>query len=414
MFLQLSDGVAQVTLSGGGAVRGCTYFPATPERKNGEYDDVTESAEITLRGTASDVRAAANAVERLLELAVLRQAGGTNGRVYLNYKPVDSDSMYRSEVLDGRLVWSSAPGLRRLGDSAPTVQAKVIVRRRYFWEGPEVELPSGAVTNGDGGYGNTLLWNGVQGTLPAPVRVTLVNASGASLTSHRFYVQNDAADRFGATGAFLYPAQPLCTWLDHVRHSNPLWRIDIPQATAAKLKGERHRILAAFDGVSNNLYLRANLFAVVDGVLLPMQQGPEVQTGGPGGTELLDLGALNLPPAGDIGSPSAYSIVLTGYYDASGGGTLRWVHVSPAAPSVTLIQLGFTLDVGGGVVHDGIEGVSYLSLAQRHPVVEAAGSLLLYPNQPNRIRILFDEYDNFEPSRALTVYSSYRPRRLTV
>lgn len=65
-------------------------------------------------------------------------------------------------------------------------------------------------------------------------------------------------------------------------------------------------------------------------------------------------------------------------------------------------------------MHDGMEGVSYLSLAQRHPVVEAAGSLLLYPNQPNRIRILFDEYDYFEPSCTLTVYGSYRPWRLTV
>lgn len=148
-------------------MRGSPYFPATPERKNGEYDDVTESAEITLRGTASTCASPPMPSNGSWNLPSCGRR--TNGRVYLNYKPVDSDSMYRSEVLDGRLVWSSDRGLWRLGASAPTVQAKVIVRCRYFWKGRKSNCRAAQVTNGDGGYGNTLLWNGVQGTLPAPV-----------------------------------------------------------------------------------------------------------------------------------------------------------------------------------------------------------------------------------------------------
>ena len=410
MLLQLTDGTNTVTLSGdGGVLRGCTYFPQTPDA---DAEEVAETAEITLRGPQAQARAAVNGVERMLRLAAARQAGEDAPRVYAQYAAADGEPAYRSEVLEGRVTWSSDPGLRRLGDPAPTVQAAVLWRRRPFWEGPEAALPSQQIANGPAG--NTVLWSGVLGALPAPARITLTNASGAALAARRFYLFNDAGDSFGASGAFFYPTQAHAAWGAGLRHSDMLWRIDIPAASAAKMKGERRRILAAFAGVSENVYLRADLFANVDGYLLPMQEGVEARTGGPNGRDLLDLGAVNLPPAGDIGSPAAYAVVLTGWSDAAGSGSLRWLHIGPAAPSMTLKQQGFWLEAGASIVHDGMEGVSYLASAQRFPVVEAAGGLTLRPSAPNRIRILFDEGVLFDPTRTLQVSGVYRPRRAAV
>ena len=416
MLLQLTDGTNTITLSGGGgALRGCTYFPQTPQRgaDGAGADGLTETAEVTLRGPSAQVRAAVNDIERMLDLAAARQAGEDAPRVYVQYAAADGDPLYRSEALEGRLTWSSDPGLRRLGDAAPTVQAAVIWRRRPFWEGPETALPSRQITNGDAGFGNTVLWSGVGGTLPAPARITLVNEGGASLPARRFFLHNDAADRFGAGGAFFYPTQRDAAWSAGLRHSTVLWRIDIPPAAASMLQGERCRILAGFAALTENIHLRANFFAAMDGFLLPLLAGPEARVGGPDGRELLDLGAMNLPPAGDIGAPASYAIALSGFAGGAGNGSLLWLHICPAAPSVVLTQHG-SLPAGAAVVHDGMEGVSYLAAAGRHPVVEAAGGLTLRPHAPNRIRILFDEHPLFEPARVLTVHGAYRPRRLTV
>ena len=72
------------------------------------------------------------------------------------------------------------------------------------------------------------------------------------------------------------------------------------------------------------------------------------------------------------------------------------------------------LDPAAEVVHDGIEGVDYLSLASKYPGVERTGELLLYPGQTNKLRLLWDEGNTFTASRELSVTGVYRPRRLLV
>ena len=97
--LNISDGTTTVTLSGTSPVVGCTYFPFTPERKGGTYEDVTETAQVTLTGTAANIRTSVNSIERLLSWASLRQAGGSNAKVYVNYTPLtSSESAWRSAL----------------------------------------------------------------------------------------------------------------------------------------------------------------------------------------------------------------------------------------------------------------------------------------------------------------------------
>lgn len=376
------------------------------------YDDVTETAQVVLAGTAANIRTTINNIERLLELAALRQAGGTNPKVYVTYAPV-SETAHRSEVLEGRVVWDPNPGLRRLGDTAPTTRVGVIWRRRYYWEGAETSLGTATVNNGP--TGNTLTYNSVTGSLPTPVRLTLSNP-GSSIATRRFYVANDVANKFGTTDQFLYVASgsESVSWIGSASHSNPLWTIDVPTALAATMRGERYRVWAAFSSIPDNVYVRASVQSVISTVYQMGQGGGELLAGGDNGKQLIDLGALNLPPAGYIGTGTLFSIVLSFYFASSGSATLLWVMLAPAHATLNLRQIGYNLGTSQAVVHDGIEDVDYLSLSSKYPAVERSGELLLYPGQQNKLRLLWDEGNTFSASRQLSVTGVYRPRRLLV
>ena len=412
MQLQLTDGTTTVTLSGTAPVTGCTYFPNTPERKGGVYSDVTETAQVVLTGTAANIRTSVNNIERLLELAALRQMGGSNPKVYVNYAPI-SETAHRSEVLEGRVIWDTNPGLRRLGDTNPTVRIGVIWRRRYYWEGAETSLGTATVNNGPSG--NTLTYNSVTGSLPAPVRLTLTNP-GSSIATRRFYVANDVANLFGTTDQFLYVAggSESVTWSGSASHSNPLWTINVPTALAATLRGERYRVWAAFSSIPDNVYVRASVGTMISTIYNLGQAGGELLASGNNGKQLMDLGALNKPPSGYIGSSAVFSIVLSFYASFGGSATLLWVMIAPAHTTLDLKQEGYNIATSQAVVHDGIEGVDYLSLASKYPGIARTGELLLYPGQQNKLRCLWDEGNTFNAARQLSVAGVYRPRRLLV
>lgn len=412
MQLQLTDGTTTVTLSGTSPVTGCTYFPNTPERKGGAYSDVTETAQVVLAGTAANIRTTVNSIERLLEQATLRQAGGTTPKVYVNYAPV-SETAHRSEVLEGRVIWDTNPGLRRLGDTNPTVRIGVIWRRRFYWEGAETSLGTTTVNNGP--TGNTLTYNSVTGSLPTPVRLTMTNP-GASIATRRFYVANDVANLFATTDQFLYVAggSESVTWSGSTSHSSPLWTINVPTALAAAMRGERYRVWAAFSSIPDNVYVRASVQTVVSGVYNLGQAGGELLASGNNGKQLMDLGALNMPPAGYIGTSAVFSVVLSFYAGFGGSATLLWVMIAPAHTTLDLRQAGYNIATNQAVVHDGIEGVDYLSLASKYPGIERTGELLLYPGQQNKLRLLWDEGNTFNAARQLSVAGVYRPRRLLV
>src|SRR5574343_414825 len=196
MQLRVTDGTTTVTLSGQTGIAGCTYFPATASAGGAQ---VSETAEIVGSGTAAQIRSAANSIQKLLDDARRRRASGLGTRVFVEYKPVDSDTLYRSEILDGRVVWSAEPAYRRLGDSTPAIRYAVILERAPWWEGPETELAISANGQSAATGGRTLTNDGVNnwvqvadtqvgGTLPAPVRLRLINNTGSEQGYARLHV----------------------------------------------------------------------------------------------------------------------------------------------------------------------------------------------------------------------------------
>lgn len=443
MILQVTDGTTTVQLSGAAPIVGCTYFPGTPQRTNGQYADVTETAEVVLRGTAAQIRTAVNSLETLFEQAARRAAGALQARVYVQYTPVDADAVWRSEVLEGRVTWSSDPGLRRLGETTPTVKVAVFWRRRFYWEGAEAELQlstsnQAAATGGrtiknhdDSGAGDDnwvqIAANQVTGVLPAGVRIQLQNTTGAARTWRKLYValnalsspanfvhileaearltggtvQNDAAASNGQKLQFTVSASSVIfTWT-------------LSAALLQYAAGRLFRLLATVNGVSGATptgtavaeIRDANASVALwrsDGVALPTAVG------------ILDLGTLPLPPGGY--QTSAGALNLTVMFTGTGTWTLDFLQLTPT-DGLTLLACAAAVANSSSVVVDSIEDLRYVltGSAQYPYVAQSGGEILLLPNTLQRL-IVLAESGEAGPAIADTfvVRVWHRPRRVTV
>ena len=58
------------------------------KQRNGEWQPVTEQAEVNLRGTAATIRSTIASIEQLLQAAIRRQQTGMGDRVYVTFAPL--------------------------------------------------------------------------------------------------------------------------------------------------------------------------------------------------------------------------------------------------------------------------------------------------------------------------------------
>lgn len=447
MLLQLTDGTTTITLSGTSPVRGCTYFPAAPQRNGGELQPVTETAEINLSGTAAAIRATVSGVETLLRQAVERQTTGVGERVFVLYKPVDADSAaYRSEVLDGRAVWSDNPGLRRLGDAYPVARVAIIWQRRPWWEGDEAELQlsasaqsaatGGRATVNDPANGNWVQIAAAQigGNLPAPVRLHLTNTAGASRNFRRVmvganaysdpanlvhFLQGEARNSGGSTQADATASGG--SRVDVTLSASPTaYTWTLPQADLQRTRGRRFRVLLRTGGATGSAYIQPQVRTTAGVVVWA---GDELALTMPIYESWQDLGVVPLPPGGYGTGAAAMRLGLA----MRGAGIIALdVLQLTALDSYLHMELpGVGVAIGNNetIVHDGIEGMAYhLASAVRVPLPTAfGGALTLQPGMINRLYILYQlnaaqtgGAGDAPVAGSLSVRAYYRPRRVTV
>jgi hypothetical protein len=438
VILQVTDGTTTVQLSGAAPIAGCTYFPSTPQRTNGQYGDVTETAEVVLRGTAAQIRTAVNSLERLFEQAARRAAGALQARVYVQYTPVDADAVWRSEVLEGRVTWSSDPGLRRLGETTPTVKVAVFWRRRFYWEGAE-EIDAGTVhmtngdvagepdvgdwigpagpvtysaafgiTEGDNAY-NAGEWTAIEGVLPTPAHLRLTNEDGAPVTVKRVYIANDVYARFDG---FQHAIQSGDTksWTTSSTHATARWTLALPAAQIAKLvAGGGVRLLAVMTSISAGVYLRAQLQQVSTGpVVTAAWTGPEALTAS--GRLVYDLGYVQMPPG--VTTFADWYLVITVYAGATGSGVLDFVQFCPGGELVTLEGPGIAW--ADAAIIDWWGDERYAVIDDFHASLGAVGRLLLYPERANRLMVLVESSTGVDATALMALQVKYRPRRATI
>lgn len=442
MYLSISSGATEIALSGTAPIRGCTYFPDTAQQRAGEWQPVTETAEVNLSGTAAAIRSTVNSLENLFLLAARREVTGVGERVFVNYKPVDTDATaYRSEITEGRVVWSTNPGLRRLGDTNPFAQIAVIWTRAYWWEGAEVEAQlsangQAAATGGRTVTNDPASGNWVQaaaqvtGLLPTPARIVLTNNSGATRTYTRVYLALNAnSDPINLTTFLQGEARAsggtvtndaTCSGgqrLDFTLSSSTVtFTWSLSQANMQRTDGRRARVLGRFLNTSGALLVKPQMRSSGGAVLW---EGDELALATLIYGEWIDLGIVPLPPGGYAGAYAAHSLALV--FRGTGIATLDVLQLSmlDSYRAVDLPALGLPVVNGAALVLDGNEGLAYMQAGGVNTSLPTGvgGPIMLLPGLTQRIYIVhnLNEVAGYAPiGTTFSVQLLYRPRRLTV
>lgn len=430
MELALIGGGDTIWLHGGNHVLGCTWFPRTPSMlavgAGEERQGLAETCEVSLSGAGAEVRALAQRMERVLSLA----AAASTMRpqmppgVLLRYRPHRSAEWVESRIRSGRLVWSEEPDERRLRDVKSYAQVNLIWERDPYWEGGEVELAlqsnlTGRRTGGvdiDNGSGWVRMEDTeVRGSLPSPLRLSVQNLSGASIFMRRIHLANRV---FGSMNAKIHWAGTEAqqgrsiTWTGAIDHLAANFHFELDSNQLRRLAGRRYRMLAAFPSISSGAWVQARV-ATAATPSIPIDAQEEVEAR----TELLDLGALYIPPA--LAPVQVRAVALQLSIRASGAGfaTLDSLHLLAADNTRTIEQIGYRMNHGARLVDDGIDGgVYYESGGGRDLIARpvSGAPLRVWPDREQRMVAIFDEATGYVPGRRMRIRAWYRPRYQTV
>lgn len=448
MNLRITDGTTTILLSGSdgtyGASYGVSYIPST-----GAGGTMTEQVDWILSGTVANIRSAVNVVERLLNDARRRRETQQGARVWLEYRPVATDDYYRSELFDGRVVWSSEPGERMITQATSArVRVAVLVERAPWWEGAEAELQlstsnASAATGGrtiynhdDAGTGHDnwvqIASTQVGGVLPAPVRVELTNTVGSAQSYRKLHMATNAygtpasfthiLEAEDASGGGTPTADANCSGGEYLAISlgtgidlSLAWTISAAQLGYAL--GRYFRVLARFQDTTGNATVRMAVYDSAGTTLL--YAGETFVFGAADAYGIVkDLGTVPLPPGGYTSSYTAITLVMeiTGPLIAE----LDFLQLTPLDAYRYVELFGAAVANNAAIVDDGLEGITYVrtSSAAAGLASPRGEPLLVFPGKTQRLIFLHETVDSGNPAspiaNTMTARVYYRPRRPTV
>lgn len=434
MLLRITDGSETVTLSGDGAViLGCAYVPRP--QSTGQVR-VADDATVIMEGVTAQIVAATQAIERLF--AVARGAPSHNYQLWVEFQREGDTEVWRSQVHDGRLLWSDDPMRRRLAADISAVSVVVAWERDPWWDaaietdagtihvlnggdgvvdvqgmwiGPGGPVTySGGVTLPEGGIArNAGEWTAIAGVLPTPAHLTVTNESGGAITMRRALVANDIYAEFNGA-EHLIQSGAAVSWTGSSSHATSRYSLALSATQIAKCQAAGGvRLLAVFTSVSPGVYVRATLQQVSTGpVLSEAWRGPEVLT--KANRVVYDLGFVQFPP--DVVTFGDLYLQLTMYATATGGATLDFIQLCPGSELVTLE--GAALSWANNAALEWFGDRRYGEMSDLHAVISASGRLLLQPGRANRVMVLVEGNTSVDPTAKLAINVKYRPRRATI
>lgn len=409
MFLRVTDGATTITLhNDGGSVSsgliGARYFPIA-----GDGATATETIRVAYSGASSDILTTIREVKRLLSDAKIRQTETGNNRVYLEYQINASDSVYRSEIINGRDDWGDSKGLRQIYNTVGAGETAFIIERLDYWEGPNTTLTNATIRNGNVSPYNALSLSAIPGSLPTPLAITVENGSGATLDARDFYFNVDAHAGLTGNQHLLIPSVPTANWTGSITHNSILWALPMSTTVSSKLAGKSINLIAAFSSIPTGCYIRAGLYTLFGGVYAPLNMASEIYS--PGGKTIFDLGTLEIPNSAGGG----LVVVISLYAPSTNSATLSFAQIAPSLNAMRLIT-AYTWAVGEKYTHDPVVDSAFFTSGGVNQMIvrRSGGPLLAYPGRTNRLHMLLAEYPSFSPNRQSIVSVSCRPRRQTI
>lgn len=460
--LRITDGTTTINLTGG-PITLQEYVPKAPDlslveasawsmEDGGEVHavtrrNVTEPVLIAIvASTNDDVREAVRGLEEMFRQAEEYQRRRVGSRVFIEFQPGSSGDVYRSELLYGKV----EPSAEALGWQwlAPGVEAQITWRRRFYWEGPEVEL---SLANGGGsGTGGITVYNhddtghdnwcaitgsAVEGVLPAPIRLEITNSFNDANRAYSFFLGLNA---FSTPGSFphILEAEDVASGGSSVSDSTCSggYRRDVTWAGDTEQEVLRWNLSAALLGAAQgNFFQLIPRFAAATGItdtwfrFKVIYQNSVVWEGEQRKPDsiyaylLRELGSAQLPPW-LTGSTSLVALQLALFARRTGGGSfsLDFVQLTPTDSYRVLTPHGYGLAYNERLVDDGIGGLLYADsgsgTARAGHYVGYGKPLHIWPGRDQRIYFLASGWtaNTAEIARTMTVRVYHRPRRLTL
>lgn len=399
MLLRITDGTTTVTIHDDSSspttpLLGAQYIPLPG---SGMY--ATETAQVVWSGAVSTLRSVTNDIERLFAQASDRHA---DAETFVEYRPTNSGDIYRSPLTsDSQLVWPDDRLRRQMSATNATGEFALVLARENYWEGPETQLATGTIKNGTTSPYNVLSLTAPAGALPTPLTVSVINASGASISPTDYYLNVDAY--VGMTTNQHLLTGPTTVGLADGR----VYLFAVSSTVLGKWLGrDAHLTLALSSSFTGYVY--AAVYTTLGGVYAEVYRGSERYING---RSLIDLGSVPLPPGGRANTNVA---VAAGVYDTATLST-SFMQIAPAENALKLHQIGYITANNTGVYEDGREQEAWAGTSStRYEIIRRSGGpLLAYPDRTNRLHVLFDEGSNVV-ERSMTVTATARPRRTSL
>jgi hypothetical protein len=468
-----SDGsIATVTIhdTGSNVWRQMQYTPVAPEiavveasdalSDGGEipiaaYRNVTETVEIYIGDvvSATAARAVLNSINLLFQQARTFQRSKLGPRIYVEFRPENGDSWYRSELLNGKVSpHEDVLGWQLINN---VVIATATFTRRHYWEGPEAYLPltnsgasnqTGGLTVNSANGGSYDHWFSIPGAsiggdLPAPCRVEITNtyASGSRGSAYHighsavapvspnslfFEAESMTIDSFGtgtsSSGNYSNNAVQNFGWTNSSAIEVRMTRAALSGAVLAAASGGWYRMMASIPAFAGDFRLQAKI--LIAGVT-PIWEGPWIAP--QSSSWLQDLGVVQLPPYVVEASAGGgmYPLDLAIYMRTTAGGTfsfsMDYLALLPTEGYHTLRQRGYGLPQNARLVDDMILGVVYSDGwsggGRIGNFISYGSGIELVPGRTNYLCILGDMTNGQAPAAmSMSVRVAYRPRRLTL
>lgn len=435
--LSLTNGTTTVTLTAGDYLLQ-RYTPEAPVMNFDAlsvadfdaFDDVTEVIDVYVSNASkTTVQSDVRAIERLLSEAQLKRISGFGDDVYLQIQIDGESGTWETEIFGGSVVLDRDT-LKEWANSKAEISIEIT--RRYYWENTSATTATtttaagsgGTIYNSDDTSGTQQNWiqftGPATGSIPSPLKVAITNASGTALDTRKFYIANNVFNDPANFSAWLKAADldvGTATQSGSASdHGTIRYAWDLSTAQLADCKGHYFRILACFNDISTGTYVKARVFGSIGGIRTEMLDNGEVYTRDVGGQELLDLGAVPIPPGGKNSAGSSVAIVLSIRASNTWTANLSHVQLTPTTSFRLIEKIGFQSPSGGIITDNGIDGTAYTgSDSSRQPIViQRHKPVYAWPARTNRLYILFNEIESYVSGRQSTVAVSWKERRLTI
>jgi len=447
-LLRITDNTTTVTLSSGNMYL-ADYVPAGTRRKD---EPLYETADIGFTGGLSTMRSNIQAINRLFAQAENYVENRQGPKVYIEFDPNTSGTVYRSQLIFAEPV-QLPDDVLGAGWAATSFEATLNWYREPFWEGPLTQIPLAnssststtdylTVNNRNDGSGEnwvSIAAADVIGDIPSPIKLEMLNATTDATATDEIYIWHnihsnpenfayfiegesssdassttDATSNSGAYGAFSISST------DEARIAS--WTLSSSDLDDAE--GGRFAITVRWPAIFpyTDTYIRFKLETTVNyneldagGLFLVAST-----TDADNDRELSMFDPLRIPPGADNQTSMADVYLSMFALRTAGSGTINvdYLQLSPISRSSGWKRF-ISVDVGVGIdetfYFDEIQGLIYKQDSSGNKLFEFTdygGPILLEPNAVQRL--YFNTCDNAGISAITQNWSVrlwYRPRR---